>query len=119
MVAGSRVYDLGIGVGVDVPPVDAEHLALQLLGVRQVAVVPERNAERRVDVERLRFLDVARGTRRRVANVGDADVADQVAHVPCAEDLAHHAVALPHRERTALPRRDARCVLTAVLQQLQ
>ena len=50
--------DLGVGIRVDVPPVDAEHLALELLRVRQVAVVAQGDAERRVDVERLRFLDV-------------------------------------------------------------
>ena len=46
---------LGVGVGVDVAEVELEELALQRLAVRQVAVVRERDAERRVDVERLRL----------------------------------------------------------------
>ena len=46
---------LGVRAGVDVAPVGAEHLVLQLIGVRQVAVVAEHDAEGRVDVERLRL----------------------------------------------------------------
>ena len=46
---------LGIRTGVDVPPVETEHLFLQLLGVGQVAVVRKHQAKRRIDVERLRL----------------------------------------------------------------
>ena len=44
-----------VGVGVDVAEIELEQLALQLLAVGQVAVVAERHAERRIDVERLRL----------------------------------------------------------------
>ena len=42
---------LGVGIGVDVPAVHAEHLVLQEVGVGQVAVVAEDDAEGRIDVE--------------------------------------------------------------------
>ena len=45
---------LRVRAGVDVA-VGAEHLVLELLGVRQVAVMAEDDAEGRVDVERLRL----------------------------------------------------------------
>jgi hypothetical protein len=81
--------------------------------------VAERDAKRRVDVERLRFLDEARRACGRVAHVRDADVAGQDCACSRAEDLAHHAVAFPHREARAVAGGNARRVLTAVLQQLQ
>jgi hypothetical protein len=54
---------LRIGIGVDVTEVELEELAFQRLAVRQVAVVRKRDAERRVDVERLR-LELGRRARR-------------------------------------------------------
>jgi hypothetical protein len=51
----------GIRIGVDVPQVLLEHLLLQRIGVRQVAVMAEDNAERRVDVKRLRLGRIERG----------------------------------------------------------
>ena len=62
----------GIGVGVDVPQVLPEQLVLQLLGVGEVAVVPEHDAERRIDVERLRLGRRPGGARGRIARVRDA-----------------------------------------------
>ena len=45
----------GIGVGVDVTQVVLEQFTFQLFGIRQIAIVGERDAVRRVHVERLRF----------------------------------------------------------------
>ena len=109
----------GVGRGVDVPAVDAEHLVLQLQPVRQVAVVREDDAERRVHVERLRFFLARRGTGRRIAHLADAHVARQAAHVARAEHVAHHAVGLVHVEIVAVRRGDAGGVLTAMLQEQQ
>ena len=64
-----------VAVRVDVPEVELEQLALQRLAVGQVAVVPERDAERRVDVERLRLELGERVARGRVAAVADAGAA--------------------------------------------
>ena len=110
---------LGIGVGVDVAEIELEELALQRLAVGQVAVVRERDAERRVDVERLRLELRGRAARGRIAAVADADVAEEVAHVARAEHVAHVAARLVHVERRAVVGDDAGGVLAAVLQQQQ
>lgn len=109
----------GVGRGVDVPAVDPEHLVLQLHPVRQIAVVREDDAERRVDVKRLRFFLVRRRTGRRIAHLPDADVARQAAHVARAEHVAHHAVGFVHVEVVAVRRGDSRRILPAMLQEQQ
>ena len=97
----------------------AEQLALELLGVGEVAVVPEHDAERRIDVERLRLGGVLGGTGGGIATVGDADVAHEGAHVAGAEHVAHQAAALVHVERAFVGGDDAGGVLAAVLQHQQ
>src|SRR5260221_9249945 len=49
----------------------------------------------------------------------DAHVAAEIAHVPRAEDVAHHARRLVHVEHVVLGRDDARGFLPAMLQQQQ
>jgi hypothetical protein len=108
--------DLRVGVRVDVPAVVHEELAAQLVRVDEVPVVAQHDAVRRVHVERLRFGLRRSGARRRIAAMGDAHVAHEVAHIARAEDVAHEAAALVHVEAVALGRDDARRVLAAVLQ---
>src|SRR4030095_10777929 len=96
-----------------------EELALQRFAVGEVSVVAQRDAERRIDVERLRFAVGERRTGRRVATVPDAGIAEQIAHVTRAEHVADVARALPHVEYGALARGDARGILTAMLQEQQ
>jgi hypothetical protein len=110
---------LGVGAGVDVPQVGAEHLVLQLRRVGEVAVVPQHDAEGRIDVERLRLGRAERRARGRIAHVPDAHGAGQRAHVAGAEHVAHHARRLVHVERAALGRNDARRVLPAMLEEEQ
>ena len=62
----------GIGIGVDVAPVAAEHLVLHALGIRQIAVVHQADAEGRIDVEGLRLLGIAGRALRRIAYLGNA-----------------------------------------------
>jgi hypothetical protein len=107
-----------IGIGVDVAAVVLEHLLLELFPVGQVAVVRQRDAERRVDVERLRFF-LARRTGGWIAAVADTGIALQRTHVTGAEHVAHQAVGLVHGEHAAVIGRDTRCILAAVLQQQQ
>ena len=64
---------------------------LQRLRVGQVAVVHEHDAERRVDVERLRLFLAVGVAGGRIAHLPEADVARQRAHVAGAEHVAHHA----------------------------
>ena len=111
--------DFRVRIGVDVPPVETEHLFLQLLGVGQVAIVREHQAERRIDVERLRLGRIRRRTGRRVTAVSDAHVAGQRAHVARAEYVAHQPGALVHEKRIAVTRRDAGGVLAAMLENHQ
>ena len=110
---------LGIGIGVDVAEIELEELALQRLAVGEVAVVRERDAERRIDVERLRLELRGRAARGRIAAVADADRAQQVAHVARAEDVAHVAARLVHVKRRAVVGDDAGGVLAAMLQEQQ
>jgi len=110
---------LRIRAGVDVPQIRAEHLVLELRRIGQVAVVAEHDAERRVHVERLGLGRLERRPRGRIAAVRDAHVAAEIAHVPRAEDVAHHARRLVHVEHVVLGRDDARGVLPAMLQQQQ
>jgi hypothetical protein len=86
--------DLGIRVRVDVAAVVAEELAAQLVGIDQVAVVAEHDAVRRIHVERLRLGLRGGAARGGIAAVGDAHVADEVAHVARAEHVAHQAAPL-------------------------
>ena len=44
-----------IGIGVDMAQIQPEQLFLQLLGVGQIAIVRQHQAERQIDVKRLRF----------------------------------------------------------------
>jgi hypothetical protein len=110
---------LGVALGVDVAVVGGEQLGLQRLRVGEVAVVHQHDAERRVDVERLRLFLAVRVAGGRVAHLAQAHVARQRAHVAGAEHVAHHALGLVHEELAALLGDDAGRVLAAVLQQQQ
>jgi hypothetical protein len=89
-----------IRVGVDVAAIVAKHLDLELFTVGEIAVVSQRNAERRIDIERLRLLFTGRPCRR-IAALPDAGVTQQRTHVPGAEYIAHQAIRLVHAERIA------------------
>ena len=107
-----------VGVRVDVAAVDAEQFFLQLFLVREVAVVRQRDAERGIHVERLRFLFAGRAGGG-IAAVADAGIALQRTHVTRAENVTHEAVGLVHREHAAVIGCNPRRILTAVLQQQQ
>src|ERR1019366_780817 len=89
------------------------------LAIGQIAVVRERDAERRIDVERLRFELRRRGARGGITAMADAGVARKLAHVARAEDVAHVTRRLVHVKYRALAGHDAGRVLTPVLQQQQ
>ena len=96
-----------VRIRVDVPEIELEQLAFQRFAVSQVAVVAERDAERRVDVERLRLKVGERRPGCRIATMSDAGVSEQVAHVPSSEHVADVTGTLPHVENRALRRGDA------------
>jgi hypothetical protein len=108
---------LGVRAGVQMAPVLAHQQLGKLGGVGEVAVVPEADAVRRVDVERL-GLGGTRTAGRRIAHVADTDVALQPQHVALLEDVAHQAVALADEQPPVLGH-DAGGVLAAMLQHRQ
>ncbi|MFM2065281.1 MAG: hypothetical protein RLZZ584_190 [Pseudomonadota bacterium] len=110
---------LGVALGVEMATVHAEQLGLERLGVGDVAVVHQHQAEGRVDVEGLGLFLAVGVARRGVAHLAQADIARQRAHVAGAEDVAHHAARLVHEELGAARGDDAGGVLAAVLQQQQ
>ena len=101
------------------PQIFAEQLALELFGVGEIAVVAEHDAERRIHVQRLRFRRILSRAGGGIAAVCDADVAEQLAHVACAEHVAHEAAALVHVKRAALGGYDPGRILPAMLQHQQ
>lgn len=108
-----------VRVGVDVAQVLPEHCLFQLGGIGQVAVVRQHDAVGRVDVERLRFGQVAGRAGGRITHMPDPGVAHQGAHVAGAEHVTHHAAAFVHVKAVAVAGHDAGCILPAVLKDLQ
>jgi hypothetical protein len=105
----------GIGIGVDVAAVVIDDLAAQRVRVDEIAVVRERDAVRRVDVERLR-LGRAFRTCGWIAAVADADVAAKAEHRLAREHVADEAGAFVQSQAIAVDRRDAGGVLAPVLE---
>jgi hypothetical protein len=80
--------------------------------------VRQGDAERRIDVKRLSFggIGAAGGG---VADMADADVAVQIAHVAGADHIADQTVILAQKQATAVTSHNARCVLSPMLQHSQ
>jgi hypothetical protein len=66
--------DLRIRCRIQVTTVTMYDQLLEIFGIDQIAVMPEANAIRRVDVKRLRF-EQACATGRRITNMTDTDIA--------------------------------------------
>ena len=110
---------LGIAAGVDVAAVHGEELVLQRMGVCEVAVVHQHDAERCIDVKGLGLFLGIGIARRGVAHLTEADMPRQRTHVAGAKDVAHHATGLVHEALGALHGDDACRILPAVLQEQQ
>ena len=108
-----------VAFGVDVAVVGMRQLHAQSLGVGEVAVMYQHDAERRIHVKRLCFFFVVGRACRRVAHLPQAAVAGQGAHVAGAENIAHHALVLVHEKLAVFLGGDACRILPAVLQQQQ
>ena len=109
----------GVAAGIDVPVVALQQLAAQGVGIGQVAVVHQHQAEGRAGVEGLRLFLAVGVAGRGVAHLAQAAGARQATHVAGAKHVAHHALGLVHEEFAALLRHDAGGILAAVLQQEQ
>ena len=108
--------DLGIALGIDVAVVGAEKFAFERVGIGQVAVMHQHNAERSVHIERLRFFFAEGIARRWVTHLAQTAVARQGAHVARAKHVLHHALGFVHKELAFLLGDDTRSVLAPVLQ---
>ena len=114
----ARLQHFGVGAGVEVAPVFAlDHFA-ELARVGEIAVVREADSVRRVHVERLGFRGVV-AAGGRVADMAHAHVALELLHVVLLEHVAHQALALADEQLAVLDGRDARGILTAVLEHRQ
>ena len=108
-----------VGLRIDVAQIFGIHLLRQFGGIGQIAVVCQYDAEGRADIKRLCLGRAARIARGGVAHMGNARVAVQIAHIPRAEDFAHHAFAFVHVEAAVLRGHNPGGILSAVLQHLQ
>ena len=93
LVGEQRRQQLGVGArGEAAPP--ALELVQQLPGVDEVAVVADRERPPRAEAERRLGVLPDRRSGRRVAAVGDREVAGERRDPPLVEDLADHAEVL-------------------------
>ena len=109
----------GIGTGIHMAQVFVAHALIQLVGIGQVAVVRQHDAERGADIKRLSLSRAARIACRRIAYMADADMAGQLAHIAGAEHFAHHALPFVHMESGTFQRGNTGRILPPVLQHLQ
>ena len=108
-----------IGLGIDVPPIEAKHLFLELSRIGEVAVVSQRQTEGRIDVKGLRLLIVSGRPGGRITHMRNPAAPWQSPHIPSAKDIANLPTALVHREGLAVRGGDAGGILAAMLQQEQ
>ena len=106
--------NLRIRGGVQLAQVLAEQFLPQGRRIGQVAVMPEGDAERRVDIKGLGFgPGIATGGG--VSGVADAHGAFELQHMPGVEHIPHQAVVLAQIHPIAVAGDDAGGVLTPVL----
>ncbi len=110
--------DLGVGRRLEDRPLALE-LGAEIVGVRKVAVVADRErAARIIDSERLRVLQM-RATGGGVAHVADRHAAGELREVLFAEDVLNEAHRSMGVELRAVARDDAGRLLPAMLQRVQ
>lgn len=85
-----------IGTGVDMTQIGFVDFLGQLFDVGQVTVVRQRNAVRRVDIERL-SLGRGRAARSRVAHMTNTHMPHQALHVALLEHITHQAIVLAQK----------------------
>ena len=95
------------------------YILIQLFGIGQITIMCQNDTKRRADIERLGFCAAARIACSRIADMCNACITDQVAHITGTEHFAHHAFALVHMKYIAFGSNNTCCVLTTVLQHLQ
>ena len=95
------------------------YVFIELFGISQITIVCQNNAEWGADIKRLSLCAAARIACSRIADMCNACITDQVAHIAGTEHFAHHAFALVHMKYIAFGSNNTCCVLTTVLQHLQ
>jgi hypothetical protein len=110
--------DLGIRRGVEVAKIFDEEVALEILGIREVAVVGKHDAVGRIDVEGLSLGRAGRAGGG-VTDMADTHVAAQLDHVARTEDIPRKTVVLAQMELVALTGDDTSGILSPVLEHEQ
>ena len=118
LVGEERGQQLRVGAGGQAAAAALE-LVEQLAGVDEVAVVPDRERPPRPEAERRLGVLPDRGPGRRVAAVGDGEVAHERRDPPLVEHLADHAQVLVDHQLPAVGDADAGRLLAAVLEREQ
>lgn len=114
-LAGENIeQNFRIGGGVDVAAFFFKQLFTQLVSVGQVTVMRQRNAIRRVNVERL-SLGGAGAASRRVTDVADPHVALHTLHVASLKNIAHQPVCLTQAEAIICINGDDACGILATM----
>ena len=88
--------NLGVTVGIDVPPIAQKHFLLQFSAVDEVAVMRQQQPEGCVDVERLRLFRIRSAARSRIAHMRDPGHTGQRTHVPGPKHITNQPVRLVH-----------------------
>ena len=101
------------------PTIQPEHLVLKLIGVGQIAVMPENDTEGRVHVKRLGLGKVRGRTGRWIAHMADTPVTGERSHIACAENITHQPRALLQVKGIAFSRCYSSRVLAAMLKHHQ
>ena len=95
------------------------YILIQLFGIGQITIMCQNDTKRRADIERLGLCAAACITGSRIADMCNAGITYQVAHVSGTEHFTHHAFAFVHMKRAALCSHNACRILTTMLQHLQ
>ena len=107
----------GVAVRVEVSTVILVQFAGQFASVREVPIVNEDDSVGGVDEEWLSLVVVCCTSVRRVADVTETEVSREPSHVTSAERFANLALGFCQVQGSTFACRDARGVLTAMLQQ--
>ena len=107
--------DLGVRLGIDMPQVVDEEVALQVLGIGQIAVMGQHDAVGGIDVEGL-GLGGADRPGGGVANMAHTHIAPELDHVAGAKDIPNQPSVFAQVEFVALAGDDPRRILAAVLE---
>ena len=84
--------NLGIGLRINVAPVTAVHVVLQLRCIRKVSVMAKNDAKWGIHIKGLGLFSAHGTSRGGVANMPNAHLAKKITHIAGSKDIANKAV---------------------------